>query len=853
MRRRDLLKAAGVLATAALADGAEAQTTAVYVSPKGSDAAGDGASLKPFSSLKRALDAVRGKPGTKTIYLRGGRYELAETVTLTEADSDLRIEGWPGEVPVLSGGSVLKGWRQSGPGSWETKTPLTFEQLYVGTERRYRPRFPKNTYHRIARELPPVEGRTYDRFGFDGADLSETWENLEDVEALCFQIWTMARLKVKRVRTSARVVEFSGGTIGSEAYQALAEGKRYQLENVKEALSEPGEWYLDKKSGVVTYLPQFEEKLTKSELVAPRLPELLRIDGAKKVTIQGVTFAHAAWTCPAKGYSFYQAEIGLGAAVTINNGREVVLDGCTVRNVGAWGVSFGPGCKDCVLKGCTLMDLGAGGVKIGEPGLQKDEEKLIERITVENCLLAHGGRIHPAGVGIWIGHSPYNKILHNEIIDFYYTGISPGWSWGYGESGAHHNELGYNRISQIGQGVLSDMGGIYTLGVTPGTTIHHNTISEIASDEYGGWGIYFDEGTTGALAENNLVFRTKSAPFHQHYGRDNIVRNNIFAFGAEAQLMRTRAEDHLSFTVEKNIILWKDGPLLGSNWSGEPGKNFTLSGNLYWKTDGAGKVPEQDKTGVLADPRFVDAEKGDFRLKPGSPALVLGFVPWDLSQAGRTGVKPYGGTVPRAFPPLPPPPAPRPYAESFDETPLGPLRSGRRLKVNVEPDNKTAGVFVTEETAASGSRSLKVIDAPGQKARYNPHLYVVPDDLGPNLTGSFALRWEKGAVLFHEWRDASSPFRVGPSLRIEAEGTLEVAGKTLMTLPAGQWLTLSVKTKLGTGKWDLEVRLPGRTPARKFANLSCDRACQTLRWWGFVSDADAATTFFLDDLSLAPG
>ena len=848
MRRRDLLKVAGVLAAAALTDGAEARATAVYIAPTGSDTENDGSSLKPFATLKRALDAVRGKPGTKTLFLRGGRYELLETIVLTEADSDLRIEGWPGEVPVLSGGTALKGWKQSGAGRWETKTALTFEQLYVGSERRYRPRLPKNAYHRIAREMPPADGRTYDRFVFDGADISEKWENLEDIEALCFQIWTMARLKVKRVRESAKIVEFSGGTIGKESYQALAEDKRYILENVKEALSEPGEWYLDRKSGVVTYLPQFEEKLTKTEIVAPRLAELLRIEGAKRVTIQNVTLAHAAWACPPEGYSFYQAEIGLGAAVTVNGGREIAFERCTIRNVGAWGVAFGPGSKGCALKNCTLVDLGAGGIKIGEPTLQKDDEKLTERIAVEECLIAHGGRIHPAGVGVWIGHSPFNKILHNEIIDFYYTGISPGWSWGYGESGCHHNEIGYNRISRIGQGVLSDMGGIYTLGVSPGTTLHHNAISEVESDEYGGWGIYFDEGTTGVIAENNLAYKTKSAPFHQHYGRENIVRNNIFAFGTEAQLMRTRAEEHLSFTLTKNIILWKEGPLLGSNWSGEPGKNFTLSGNLYWKTDGSAKVPTQDATGIVADPKFVDAERGDFRLKPGSPALALGFMAWDLTLAGRTGAKPYVTAAPRAFPVLPPPPAPKPFAESFDETPVGPLRSGRRLKVSVEPDVKDAGIFVTEETASSGKRSLKIVDAPGQKARYNPHFYVVPGDLGPNLTGKFALRWEKGAILYHEWRDGGSPYKVGPSLRVEADGTLQVGGKALMTLPAGQWLTLAVKTSLGTGNWNLEVRLPGRTPARKFPGLACDKNCQKLAWWGFVSDADAATVFYLDDL-----
>ena len=82
----------------------------------------------------------------------------------------------------------------------------------------------------------------------------------------------MARLKLKRVRDSAKVVEFTGGTIGTEGYQALAEGKRYLLENVKEALSEPREWYLDKKTGVVTYLPEFEGEADQDRAGRPPTP-----------------------------------------------------------------------------------------------------------------------------------------------------------------------------------------------------------------------------------------------------------------------------------------------------------------------------------------------------------------------------------------------------------------------------------------------------------------------------------------------------------------------------------------------------------------------------------------------------
>jgi hypothetical protein len=313
-------------------------------------------------------------------------------------------------------------------------------------------------------------------------------------------------------------------------------------------------------------------------------------------------------------------------------------------------MELGRGCRDNRVTACTLTDLGAGGIKLGETAIRKSEADQASRNEVTDCRVTDGGHLFPSAVGVWIGQSADNKIHHNEIADFYYTALSVGWTWGYGPSLAKGNVIEHNDVHHIGKPshdphapILSDMAGIYTLGIQPGTVIRHNRFHDIAAIKYGGWGIYFDEGSSEIVAENNLVYRTTHGGFHQHYGRDNVFRNNILAFGRDAQIQRSRSEPHRSFTFERNIVYWAAGePVVGS-WDN---CNVAFDRNVYWRADSNADFPMakmsleqwhqkgQDQHSLVADPGFANPAGDEFTLRPDSPALGAGFVPFELGGFG---------------------------------------------------------------------------------------------------------------------------------------------------------------------------------------------------------------------------
>jgi len=603
-------------------------------------------------SIEEAVaDARRDrKPGDSVTIEISGIHRLARPLVLTEADSNLTLTS-KGNAE-LSGGCVISNWRRvAGSELWETEIPEArdgqwiFRQLFVNGERRQRARTPNEGFFRIQGPSPqdkPI------KLKFKRGDIKKEWADDGEVEVIGLINWADFRMQIRSVDEANLVATLAGDPRPSNR----EDNAKYYIENAPDALDSAGEWYLNRKSGVLRYWPKAGEDMTKVEVIAPLLHQLISIHGnaetkkaAEKITLRGLKFSHTDYTLGTNGVADTQAAVAIRGDILFEFANDCMIENCVLAHFGGYGIEAGSGAKNIKVRRCEIVDMGGGGVRIGETSKRNEPFDENHSNVVTDSHLHQLGRVFAPAVGVFILQSGTNLVSHNEINDLFYTAVSVGWNWGYQETPCRRNVVEDNHMHDIGQGILSDMGAVYTLGIQRGTIIRNNLIHDVKAAVYGGWGLYTDEGSSDILLENNVVYRCKHAGFHQHYGRDNVIRNNIFALNTEHQLMRSREEDHNSFTFEKNIVYYNSGDLLGSTWSND---HFTLDRNVYFDARPNASVEKMFKGGsfadwqkrghdtnsVVADPQFENVAKLDFRLKPTSPALKLGFKPIDLSTVG---------------------------------------------------------------------------------------------------------------------------------------------------------------------------------------------------------------------------
>lgn len=602
----------------------------LYIDPKGDDRR-DGhlrsSSIRTFDHLREVLMAERTKDASRPIIVEvNGSFHFQKPVEFGPELSNVELYGTTSAV--LSGGIVLpKPVKDTFNGhaclSVTVPKGLTPKQLFMNQLRLHRPTLPETGFYQFTGYLDGAEksewNKGQDAMRFKPGDI-KNWRNLGQVEIVAHHLWVTSILPIKSVDEGSSTVQFGKTSVFKLSDDYTGGAAPYVVENVTEAFGKPNDWYFDPPTQKIYWMSTFPNTPGRTyELTAPVAPTLMKITGAKNFHIHQLEFRHTEWSYPANMSGDVQAAISVPGALQLSQCSGGRIQRCGFTNIGTYGIEVLAGCENNEITNCTVEDMGGGGIKIGHDS---------SATTVRSCTLDAGGRIFAPAIGVWIGNSGNNIVEHNDIMNFYYTGISVGWSWGYGQSKAIHNKIEYNHIWDIGQNQLSDMGGIYTLGVSPGTTIRFNRIDNVSARGYGGWGIYTDEGSSGILIENNIVTNTKTGGFHQHYGKENIVRNNIFAYAQrDGQIIRSRQEEHTSFTFEHNVVLWKGTELLGGAWSNG---HYIFGHNLLCREDGKVNLPPGDQESLVVP----TLKLGLDMMPPKDLAEKVGFVPFDVKNIG---------------------------------------------------------------------------------------------------------------------------------------------------------------------------------------------------------------------------
>ncbi len=658
----------------------------IYASP---DASADGqGTLSDPISLQGAKDKLKAMKSTvaegaeATVYLMGGVYSIDNTLKFTSDDmSNVTYKAYDKSRVEITGARPITGFTESTANGVKVFTKkldktagvYSFKSLFSDNNELRVPRFPEEGYFTVKATAPEDDLWTDETkpwvytlgqrsFYGDTADLTVDFRNPQDVNVRILHFWHDELAFIKNFDKSSGKV-----TMSRPSSMLIQDFDRYYFENVFEALNEPGEWYLDSQTGMLYYVPFEGEKADSLTLYGSDIEQLVDIDGVNGISFENIAFTRTDWEIPKNGskitmgdwsvqndMDFPQAALDVKGVVTVKYAEDIHFTNCEFTDLGASALKFMDGVKNSSVENSYFENIAATAIYAGGMNCLPEESDYTSNITIKNNEIYKYGRKFFCAIGIHITFCDTADVVNNEIHDGYYTGISCGWVWGYAYHVTKNINISRNLIYNIGQGWLSDMGGIYMLGRQPGTVLSENVIHNVAADPgeggYGGWGIYLDEGSSFMSVEKNLVYACGSQSLNIHYGEGNVIRNNIAALSAEGQVNPgiDKGESHATAMYYNNIFLTdKKVPIYinmlnTSHFYDNSNVMWSLSDgdDLYFKIrDDVINLATAQKDGfvnypVIAAPGFKDAQNFDFTLTEESPAVASNFEIWDYSLAG---------------------------------------------------------------------------------------------------------------------------------------------------------------------------------------------------------------------------
>lgn len=570
----------------------------------------------PIKTIKKLLEKLRelrknGDLFPVTVRFIGD-YEMEQSIKL-EGINDVTFESFGEKTARLIGGKILKGFKKDiyngkecislyipnvENGEWH------FSDLYVDGIPAKSSRYPKNsTLMGLTTEDPINKGvlNNGSKWFIAKKEDLEKIKNIEDAIISYDHFWVDEHSPIESYdRESGKLVmKYRSKYFLSVDYEkSPSSDLHYYLENVGEAFENEGEWYLDSKKGMVYYIPQKNNSLENCEIIAPTIKHFFEIEGTSEevtigIRINNLKMISTNGECEFKDLNSNellacdsQSHHTAHGAIRLKNAKCCSIENCEIVCAGVYAIEIMEGCQNIRVEESKILNCGGGGIKI-KGGAIKDKGSLptencvIRKNIIKNCCLRYA-----ASCGVLICHSANNEISENEISHLEYSGISVGWVWGYEPSSTYGNIIRNNHIHHIGKR-LSDMGGIYLLGIQSGTVVEGNIIHDINCGKYCANGIYTDEGSSYIIIRNNIVFNCASFCYQHHFGKQNTVCSNIFANAGVSLIDITKKENHNSVLLQNNILISNNTPIYSTVLGSEKNNHMLTTelvsdDNILW-------------------------------------------------------------------------------------------------------------------------------------------------------------------------------------------------------------------------------------------------------------------------------
>jgi len=587
MRYHNMLSSMTVLCVTAAC--LPAQAVRIHVSHQGDDAS-DGSANHPLASIPAAQLRVRdllsrGHASPVEVLIAGGTWRLNQPLVFDHRDASAQApvtyRSAPGEQAVLSGGLELSNWRLEGD-FWTAPLPETAEplgkprQLLIDNALAPPAMEPDEGFFRVARAGP--DRRNSFHFSPEGF-VQPTFPG--GVELVFLHDWSVTRVGLKEVDPTARLLTFEhpiGGDHDFFAIDGFEPHARYRLENDRAFADTTGEWFYDSERRQLV-VRAGSNRSEPPRAILPQLSSLVRFAGTAERPVQGLTLANLEFrqtrgSLPSAGAAEVQAGFfqprgepsmadgwlnQLAPAVELAHAQDCTLRDCHFEQLGGGGIYVHRQSHRNRILACRFSDIGGSGVMIGDldpPRSERGERLVCRDNRLSDSDLSACGRMLPGSVGVWIGIAAGTKVDNNEIHSLPYTGISVGWQWNPEPTGCENNQIIGNHIHHVMQ-LLSDGGGIYTLGHQPGTVLRDNRIHDVPlnAGQAESNGIFLDEGSSQMLVTGNEIYATARAPIRFHKAQDLVVRDNRLHLAPGITPFTYNATDPARILTEPNELV----------------------------------------------------------------------------------------------------------------------------------------------------------------------------------------------------------------------------------------------------------------------------------------------------------